>query len=124
VFLFASAQLSVMVGSTARAAVQAHRQWANTAIIATNQARAQHLAGDGPPGGGAPWPRISPRSALVATVTGWLVANAWSQPGMVWTGTNTELVNASGKHTHVGGGLDRFGGADHQPSAAITHDQA
>src|SRR5215216_1276940 len=69
---------------------------ANTAMIAADQARAAAPGRDGPPGGRAPWPRISPRSALVATVTGWLAANACSQPGMVWTGTNTELVNASG----------------------------
>jgi hypothetical protein len=28
------------------------------------------------------------------------------------------------EHAHVGAGLDRLGGADHQPRATITHDQA
>jgi hypothetical protein len=36
---------------------------------------------------------------LVATVTGWLAANGCSQPGIVWVGTNTELVKASGNTT-------------------------
>ena len=29
-------------------------------------------------------------------VTGWLLANACSQPGMDWIGTNAELRNVSG----------------------------
>jgi hypothetical protein len=32
----------------------------------------------------------------VATVTGWLAAKGCSQAGMVWVGTNTELLKASG----------------------------
>src|SRR5206468_8205603 len=41
----------------------------------------------------------SERAASAVTVTGLIVANAWSQCGMVETGTNTELAKTSGKIT-------------------------
>src|SRR5215475_10155431 len=41
-------------------------------------------------------PRASDRIALMMNVTGWLLANACSQPGMVSIGTNAELRNVSG----------------------------
>src|SRR6266568_1323891 len=76
------------------------------------------------PGGRAPWPRIRPRSALVVTVTGWLAANACSHPGMVWVGTNTELVNASGNAPMKEAAWTASAVRITSPSAVMTHDQA
>src|SRR5436190_1955280 len=39
------------------------------------------------------------RAASAVSVTGLALANAWSQSGMVETGTNTELANTSGNTT-------------------------
>src|SRR5450756_1620157 len=38
-------------------------------------------------------PRHRARRASTDAVTGWFFAKAWSQPGMVATGTSVELVN-------------------------------
>ena len=60
----------------------------------------------------------------MTAVTDWLAANACSQPGMVWVGTNTELVNASGNTPMYAAAWTASGVRTTSPSAAITHDQA
>ena len=41
-------------------------------------------------------PRAIPRMASITNVIGWLLAKAWSQPGMVEIGTKAELRNVTG----------------------------
>src|SRR6266704_802142 len=98
---------------------------AKTAVMAADQARA---SATWPvtvwPGGRAPWPRSRPRRALVVAVTGWLAANACSHPGMVWVGTNIELVDASGNAPVKLAAWTASGVRTTSPRAAMAHDQA
>src|SRR6266702_2492029 len=98
---------------------------AKTAVMAADQARA---SATWPvtvwPGGRAPWPRSRPRRALVVAVTGWWAANACSHPGMVWVGTNIELVDSSGNAPVKLAAWTASGVRTTRPRAAMAHEQA
>src|SRR5260221_11673973 len=62
----------------------------NTMKIPASQAVLFHRFPDSGP------PSASARIVSTTKVTGWFLANAWSQSGMVEIGTNAELTNVSG----------------------------
>ena len=55
---------------------------------------------------------------------GWLAANGRSQAGIVWIGTNTELVKANGNTTMNTAAWTASAVRAINPSSPITHDQA
>jgi hypothetical protein len=69
-------------------------------------------------------PSSSPRTASVTSVTGLWVTTAWSQPGMLAAGANTELANVSGITTMNPAICTDSALRSEVPISAITQDSA
>lgn len=66
---------------------------------------------------------MSPRVASESSVTGLMLTNAWSQPGIVLVGTRALLTNVSGNNVVMPKSWTFSGSAAHTPTNTDTHEK-